>query len=65
MENHFRREVLRRQFDLLLPSTQRTLCRNGIWDDTAVAPLSNQDLLRPAYIGPVGREEIRRHFPIQ
>jgi hypothetical protein len=65
MEIPSRREVLRRQFDLLLPSTQRALCRNGIWDDTAVAPLRNHDLRLLAYIGPVGRADIRRHFPIQ
>ena len=59
-----RSAVTRQRFDLLLPGTQRALCRNGIWDDKAVAALSDRDLRLIAYIGPVGREDIRRHFPI-
>ncbi len=60
-----RPEATRRQFDLLLPTTQRALGRNGIWEDKAIAPLSDRDLYRLAYIGPVGRKDIRRHFPNQ
>ncbi|HVC81019.1 MAG TPA: hypothetical protein VNL35_11035 [Chloroflexota bacterium] len=52
-----------RRFDLLLPSTQRALGRNGIWEDKAIAALSDSDLRRLAYIGPVGRQDIRRLFP--
>ncbi|HEY8283942.1 MAG TPA: hypothetical protein VIJ28_06110 [Chloroflexota bacterium] len=52
-----------RRFDLLLPSTQRALGRNGIWEDKDIAALSDGDLRRLAYIGPVGRQDIRRLFP--
>ena len=52
-----------RRFDLLLPTTQRGLGRNGIWEDTALALLSDRALRMLTNIGPVGREDIRRHFP--
>ncbi len=52
-----------RKLRLLLPSTQRALDRNGLREDTDVAELSDRDLLRLAYIGPVGRQDIRKHFP--
>ena len=44
-----------RRFRLLLPSTQRALSRNGIWTDTAIAKLSDRDLLQLAGIGPAVR----------
>ncbi|HVA93219.1 MAG TPA: hypothetical protein VNL71_25645 [Chloroflexota bacterium] len=65
MHDISRPEAARQQFDLLLPTTQRALGRNGIWEDKAIAPLSDRDLYRLAYIGPVGRQDIRRHFPNQ
>lgn len=52
-----------RRFDLLLRNTQRGLIRNGIKDDEAIAPLGDRELCRLAFIGPVGRQDIRRHFP--
>ena len=56
-------DATQRRFRLLLPSTQRALSRNGIWTDTAMAKLSDRDLLALAGIGPAGRQDIRQHFP--
>jgi hypothetical protein len=52
-----------RRFRLLLPNTQRALSRNSIWTDAAMAKLTDRDLLQLAGIGPVGRQDIRQHFP--
>ncbi|HVA91135.1 MAG TPA: hypothetical protein VNL71_14975 [Chloroflexota bacterium] len=65
MYNLSRLEATRRRFNLLLPTTQRGLGRNGISEDKEIAPLSDRDLYRLAFIGPVGRQDIRRHFPHQ
>jgi len=54
-----------RRFELLLRNTQRALIRNGIRGDEAIAPLCDRDLYRLAFIGPVGRQDIRRYFPNQ
>jgi hypothetical protein len=52
-----------RRFDLLLSTTQRGLARNGIWNDTAIAQLNDRELRTLANVGPIGRQDIRRHIP--
>ena len=56
-------ETTQRRFDLLLPTTKRGLHRKGISDDSAVATLTDRELRLLSYIGPLGRADIRRHFP--